>query len=404
MLQHEQAARRTRVERPESLDAFVAAMRRAADAHETVAVAGGGTASSYGLTEALPVDVEIDTRALTRVVSYAPGDLIIEVEAGITIAAINELVARDGLRLALDPPEAERATIGGAVACNAFGPRRARYGSLRDLVVGMSLVRADGTLVRGGGRVVKNVAGFDIPKLAIGSLGTLGAIATVTLRLHPLPAASAALFAACPDLETVVRLERALEAERLEPAATLATKLGRTERSAADWRYAVVFEGFPAGVEEQTTRAAALAERLGIRLERGEAADELRADGGVRNGTNVLLQISLPRTSLAELDAMLDGYPSAADEGTSRVAFPALGIAFVTIDVRRSESLVALLAKTRERAEALGGHLVVIDGDGLRGAFDAFGSPPAAAGLMRALRARFDPERRLNPHRAVGGL
>lgn len=379
-------------------------MRRAADAGETVSAIGGETASTYGLTRAATVDLELSTAHLDRVVGYAPGDLIIEVEAGMKVAAIDELVAKDGLRLALDPPEAARASIGGAVACNAFGPLRRRYGMLRDLVVGMSLVRADGILVRGGGRVVKNVAGFDIPKLAIGSLGTLGAIATVTLRLHPRPTASAALYAEIADLATIVRLEAALEADQLEPAATLASR--SPERPLEGWRYAVVFEGFAAGVEEQVARAIALAARLGIELRRSDAANEVRADHDARNRTNVLVQISLPRASLGELDALLAAYRHGESDPTCPIVFPAIGVAFVAIDLQRpdafEEALAPVLARTRERVETLGGHLVAVKAPA--GAFDAFGTPPAAAGLMRALRARFDPERRLNPNHSVGGI
>ena len=128
----------------------------------------------------------LGTERLERIVEHAPLDQIVIVEAGVRLASLQDALARSGQMLALDPPWAGRATIGGLVATNAFGPRRTRYGSIRDLIIGISIVRADGTEARGGGKVVKNVAGFDVPKLMVGSLGTLGLIATVNFRLHPL--------------------------------------------------------------------------------------------------------------------------------------------------------------------------------------------------------------------------
>src|SRR5262249_7892182 len=147
---------------------------------------GGGTDLGLGAPPAR-LDAVLATSGLDRVVEHAPSDQIVVVEAGRTLGQLQSVLAEHGQRLALDPAMPGKKTIGGIVAADAFGPRRARFGSVRDLIIGVSFVRADGAAARGGGKVVKNVAGFDLPKLFVGSLGTLGLITTATFRLHPLP-------------------------------------------------------------------------------------------------------------------------------------------------------------------------------------------------------------------------
>ncbi|HET9597430.1 MAG TPA: FAD-binding oxidoreductase, partial [Anaeromyxobacteraceae bacterium] len=179
---------------------------------------GGGTDLELGRAPE-GVDAVLRTSRLARVVEHVPADQIVVAEAGLTLAELQRHLAPHGQRLALDPPLAARATVGGAVAANAFGPRRCRFGASRDLVVGMTFVRADGTVAKGGGKVVKNVAGFDVPRLLVGSLGTLAFIGTVTFRLHPLPEAAATVAVAVPDAARLRALAAAVVAAQLEPVA-----------------------------------------------------------------------------------------------------------------------------------------------------------------------------------------
>src|SRR6266545_2589787 len=201
---------------PATLDDAAEAMRALAADRLAVTFMGGGTDLELGAPPAR-LDAVLRTTRLARVKEHAPSDQIVAVEAGMTIAA---------LQRALAPPEPERATVGGVVAANAFGPRRTRYGPVRDLVIGITIVRADGVVARGGGKVVKNVAGFDLPRLLCGSLGTLGLVAEVVLRLHPLPEASAtALFEGLSgvDVEETVPTLRGLA---VEPTAVAALSAG----------------------------------------------------------------------------------------------------------------------------------------------------------------------------------
>ncbi|GMV96972.1 MAG: hypothetical protein AMXMBFR83_13310 [Phycisphaerae bacterium] len=176
--------------------------------------AGAGTKRHWTSPPHGPA-VALDLRGLSRVVEYSPEDMTITVEAGITLGALQEHLARNGQRLTLDPPHPDRATIGGILAANDSGPIRFGFGTARDIVIGMSMIQPDGEIIRSGGKVVKNVAGYDLHKLYIGSFGTLGPIATVTFRLRPVPEARGLVVLAPAD---------AVEAEQMI-ATTLA---GRT--------------------------------------------------------------------------------------------------------------------------------------------------------------------------------
>lgn len=186
-------------------------------------------------------DVVLSTRLLNRVLEHEPGDLTTIVEAGMRLSDLQERLAQHGQRLSLDPPGDP--TIGACLAGDLSGPRRHRYGSMRDLVIGVTVVLADGTIASSGGRVVKNVAGYDLGKLFSGSRGRLGLIARVALRLHPLPAAEATVVAETDDPRG---LWGGLQQSQLVP-------------SAVDFlppsRIAVLFEGGESAVEEQARHA-----------------------------------------------------------------------------------------------------------------------------------------------------
>ncbi|HEV3303979.1 MAG TPA: FAD-binding oxidoreductase [Planctomycetaceae bacterium] len=160
---------------------------------------GGGTSLEYGPPLADRA-VKVVTRGLDRVVEFAARDMTITVEAGISIARLDEILRGEGLRLPIDIPQWERATLGGALAANASGPRRFGLGTFRDYVIGLTAVKADGQVFHSGGRVVKNVAGYDLCKLLVGSQGTLAIVTQVTLKLKPIPEASALVCAAFANL------------------------------------------------------------------------------------------------------------------------------------------------------------------------------------------------------------
>jgi glycolate oxidase FAD binding subunit len=364
---------------------------------QTLTFAGGGTERGLGYPLE-DVELTLDTKRLSRVVEYAPADMVVEAEAGITLAALQATLAANHQRFALDPPAPERATLGGLLATNAFGPRRTRFGSLRDLIVGVSLVRADGRRVRGGGKVVKNVAGFDLPKIAVGSLGTLGLIATATFRLHPLPAAARLLRVRVAGNGLLRAVVRELGARQLEPSAVAAYgELGASELF-------VLFEGFETGVAEQAERFVRLGEKFGLTCAHGSGPEELAArDGDVRLHGDVRLRIAMPPAALDALEGdVLAPLAAALDE--PRVAvYPTIGVAFVSAVAHDCARADAAISVARATAEARDGNLVVLAAPP-SSAVDVYGTLPAAFGLMRELKLRFDPERRLNRGRFVGRL
>src|SRR3954454_14472916 len=193
------------VERPASAADLADIVRRGGPACRSPAdgtavyPVGGGTMLDYGLPPARP-GVAVDLRSLDKVVDFPARDMTITVEAGITIARLDEITRAEGLHLPIDVPDPERATLGGAIACNVSGPRRYGYGTLRDYILGITTVNDRGELVSAGGRVVKNVAGYDLMKLHTGALGTLGVITQVTLKLRPVPEERALLVGSNSDV------------------------------------------------------------------------------------------------------------------------------------------------------------------------------------------------------------
>ncbi|HEX4423403.1 MAG TPA: FAD-binding oxidoreductase, partial [Kofleriaceae bacterium] len=217
---------------PASIEDAAEVMARAARDRLRLGFVGGGTALGLGAAPA-GLDAVVRTERMARILEHAPADMVVIAEAGCTLAALQAAVGAHGQRLALDPPWPERATVGGLVATGASGPLRARHGAVRDLIIGVTLIRADGELAHGGGKVVKNVAGFDLPKVACGSLGTLGLVAAAAFRLHPLPEAAVTVATRGLTAEAVVALVAASRRAQLEPASVIAVSTGGGS-SAAD--------------------------------------------------------------------------------------------------------------------------------------------------------------------------
>jgi glycolate oxidase FAD binding subunit len=366
---------------------------------QVVVFAGGGT-------EPWPVPppkgaAVLRTTGMAAIREHVPADQIVIAEAGLTLAALQRHLAPHRQRLSLDPPFPERATLGGIVAANGFGPRRTRTGAVRDLIIGATLVRADGTSARGGGKVVKNVAGFDLPRLLCGSQGMLGLVAEVAFRLHPLPEVSETVLVERVDAAGAWALHRSARLAQLEPAAVAALPDG--ERFRVGFR----FEGFGPGVRDQVER---LLERIswegrsGARLSAADEAalwarhDQLRTAGDVRARASFL-----PASMPAALEALRPLARSLG--GGAIVAYPSLGIAFVTGTLQDATGTVAALAGARRAVGGGNGSVVLAAAPApLREQAGIFGVAPPALAVMRRLRAAFDPEGRLAPGRLPEGV
>jgi glycolate oxidase FAD binding subunit len=398
-----------RVARPGSVEEASQVLRAAADDGLAVAFSGGGSKLGLG-NPPERVDLLVSTERMDQVLEHAAGDLVVRAQAGVRLADLQQLLAPAGQWLALDPPE-PRATLGGVVAANASGPRRLRYGTVRDLIIGITVVLADGTVARAGGKVVKNVAGYDLAKLFCGSLGTLGMVAEVIFRLHPVPAAAAVVTVALDAPERVGQATRRLLRSALEPSAI--------ELKLDEWgwpgRLTVVFEGIRPGVDAQ---AAAAAELLG---QVGEAA--VAGPGETDAALSQLGALPFEKAELAfkatcppaELPAVLGDLGGGQQRGGGPVsAHAGTGVLWLASDAREGDlqadnpfvpGLVRWIAEAREGLAARGGSLVVVKAPlHLKRQVDAWGPAGDALGLMRRVKERFDPERRMSPGRFVGGI
>jgi glycolate oxidase FAD binding subunit len=352
--------------------------------NQAIATIGAGTALGFG-NPATREDIMLRTRGLNRIVDYTPEDQVVVVEAGATLGELQAELGKRGQRLAIDPLGGDGATIGGMLATNAYGPAALRYGTLKDLIVGIELVRADGVIAHAGGKVVKNVAGFDVSKLIVGSLGTLAIITKATFRVHPLPESTQRL-AFNAKIDHVFPFVLALREAQLEPASIAVHLNGAADASAAEATIEVVFEGFGPGVEAQSAACENVATGVTLSVASGASVVE-----GPRQYT---LKATFPPTEFAGIAREIKG---------EALAYPSLGVMYFSCP---SASLgMTGVRELRDLLEALGGTLVVQDmPEEWRGKIDAWGTPPPAFKLMRALKNRFDPDHRLNPGRFVGGL
>lgn len=359
-------------------------------AQQACVFVGGGTQLGLGAPPRR-LDAVVRTERLARIVEYAPSDQVVTVEAGVTLGTLQAALAKERQRLSLDAPWPERATLGGILATNSFGPLRARYGAVRDLILGVTLVRSDGVLAKGGGKVVKNVAGFDLPKLACGSLGTLGLIAQATLRVHPLPERSEARLARGLGAEAVPGLVDAVRAAQLEPAALLATRA-----APGRWDVALRFEGFAAGLAQQLAR---LGELTAVEPCTDAPFEAHRA---AREGAGLRLKLAALPTQLPQVEAALAGLLPLLP-GAQLAWYPTLGLGFLSAPAPAA-SVAAALAAARSAMQALRGTLTLETApDAVRGQLEAWSAPPSLA-LQQAVKARFDPEGLLAPGRFVGGI
>src|SRR5215207_60737 len=397
------------VARPRSVEDAGQVLAAAAADGLAVAFAGGGSKLGLG-NPPERVDLEVQTHGLNQILEHAAGDLVVRAQAGVPLADLQAALAPAGQWLALDPPE-PRATVGGVVAADASGPRRLRYGTVRDLIIGITVVLADGTVARAGGKVVKNVAGYDLAKLFCGSLGTLGMIAEATFRLHPLPAAAAVVTLQVETPEQVGQAVRRLARSPLEPSAV--------ELVVDEWvwpgRLTTVFEGIRPGVEAQAAAAAELLGQVGEAAVAGPGqTDAALGQLGARpfEKAELALKAACPPADLSGVLAELvigrgrwDG--SVCAHAATGVLWMASGLREGDLrpDSPAAPSVAATITAMRKRLVARGGSLVVVKAPPeLKRAVDAWGPAGDAPGLMRRVKERFDPDRRLAPGRFVGGI
>jgi glycolate oxidase FAD binding subunit len=389
------------VHRPTSVDEAAAVLR---DSCGGVLFRGAGTKMSWAGRPNDP-DLVLETTGLDRLLEHNPADMTASVQAGMPLRALQDRLGEAGQWLALDPPtEPDGATVGGLLATGESGPRRLRYGALRDLVIGVTLVLPDGTVAHAGGHVIKNVAGYDLSKLMYGSLGTLGLIAEVVLRLHPLPEASATVVVPSSVQEATAR-SLALLAGPLEPAAV--DWVGDPRGGGPSGRLAVRFEGTAAGVAAQT---AALREQLdGAAPQALADADEAalwreNADGHrAESGQSTAFAGTLP-SRLTDVATALAGAADAAGVDVSLASHAALGLHTARFSGPAAQQAAAF-DQWRREIVAIGGTVALRERPAeVDAEIDPLGTAPSSVGLLRAIKARLDPDGRCAPGRLAPWL
>lgn len=370
---------------------------------------GSGSALDLGHPPAR-ADVVLDLRGMDRVIEDRPDDLTASVEAGLTAGALAARLAPRGQWLPVDPPGRSSRTLGGLVATAAHGPLRARYGTLRDFLLGVRFVQADGVVTWGGARVVKSVTGYDVPKLMVGSLGTLGVLCELTLRLHPMPEAQATrvlTFGSATAAGAFVArlLDSCLEPNRVEFLnGTVLGRLGLDARVPA--AIAVSIGSVEAAVRAESAAIEALA-----RAEGGQPAshreDFWDAYAVTITDAVLVLHVATLASRLADTVRSVERVAAevASGESVGITGCAALG----TLDVLVGGSALPVAARfverVREAVAEVGGHATLRRAPlAIRRAVDPWGPiEPGPMGLMKALRDEFDPARVLNPGRFVGG-
>jgi glycolate oxidase FAD binding subunit len=408
---------------PGSADEVARIVAVAATAGVPVIPWGGGTQMSRG-TPPRDGALVVGLRRLGRVVEHEPGDLTATAEAGITVEALQATLGRRRQWLPLDPPAPGESTLGGVLAANAAGPRRQGYGTARDLVIGIRVVAADGRLVRAGGKVVKNVAGYDLVKLYIGSHGTLGIIVDATLKLRPQPEAEGGCWARFPTLDAAARAAADLAGSELGPVALTLLDARAAEAFAGASRLPaetgpallIAFDGLARAVTWQADEAArrlrAAAARTVAMLDPAGTARALEAVREPRRllaSPGAIATAGVLPTEVGSYLAAADGTARAAGFEVAAVAHAGHGVVTLLLghaEAPRPASLTAaVLAEWRTAARARGGHLVVEWAPlGVREACPVWDPPGRGLDLMRGLKARLDPQGVLNPGRFVGGI
>lgn len=364
------------VERPRDVQELADVMSAADRRRRSVVPIGGGTALGLGYPPQ-SYDIAVDTTAMSGICSYEPADLTVTVRAGTRFADLQATLATNGQYLPLDV--APNSTVGGVLAANSSGLWRASQGTARDVTVGMRFVRASGEPVTTGGRVVKNVAGYDLSKLLIGSLGTIGVIAEASFKIYPLPAGRRVGIFPALELEPAFQLAHAL---RL-PGGWRSLMMMRTGRV---WQVAIELVGRSTDVISQQVESI-----TGYAAQWSEDDTALEDARRLLRAGPVRVRISVPKRSLADVLARTD-CPAV-------LCLPSAGVATC---VWRAAPASGDIRRLRSHAESNGGALVLMEApEQLKREVGVWGTERPEIALMRRIRAAFDPHRTLSPGRFV---
>ncbi len=358
---------------------------------------GGGTKLGWGNSPAR-ADVVLSTARMTEIIEHAWADLTVTVEAGCTIQRLQETLGQHGQRLALDPLWPEKATVGGVLSTNDSGALRLRFGALRDLIIGVTIALPDGTLASSGGKVVKNVAGYDLPKLVTGALGTLGVITRAVFRLHPLPLNSHSFSISTANAEETQKFVLAVQDSKLAHT-FLQSHFSDEKLPASD----ILFEGTAAGLAAQEAQLRNLAAPASVSEASNSswtAREELWTFSDP--ASTAIAKISILPTNIARTIKLVADSAN-AQQLRWRARIYATGLGWLRLEGKPG-ALCAALHALRGELQGQEGSFVTLHRPSKMPAFDAWGSAGDALPLMKAVKQQLDPKNTLNPGRFVGGI
>lgn len=409
-----------RVVFPKDVDALAETMRQAHAESLAVSPRGGGTKLALG-NPPRRLDLVVGTRNLTGVLERQPANLTVTVQGGTPLAALQAALAEHGQFLPLESPFPASATVGGMLAANASGPHRLAYGTARDWLIGVRVVHADGTVTKAGGKVVKNVTGYDMDKLYVGSLGTLGVIVEATFKVAPLPAVRRTVVARLASLEAACRAALAVDQAGIGPLAAVAlnaeaarrVQLAGPQATGEEALLAVELGGRPMGVARRE------ADLLRVLAEHGAAHREALS-GTSDRFWQAAVDLGWGEAAPAALAVRCGVSPSAITSivGAMRAlpfqialaVQPAVGVLRAVAwpdagDRTPDETVLDAVAAFRRTVAPLGGYAVVERCDpALKARLDVWGDAGPSLALMRRVKEQFDPSGVLNPGRFAGGI
>ncbi len=341
------------------------------------------------------VTLVVSTEKLDRLVEHAEGDLTVTTEVGISFAQLQAIVGKVGQFCAIDPQFRDRATLGGIIATADTGSLRHRYNSVRDMLLGITFVRYDGEIVKAGGRVVKNVAGYDLMKLLTGSYGTLGILAQATLRVYPIPANTQSILV-YGNSDSLAQAAQTLLSSALTPTSVDLLSNSLTEKSTVG--LLVRFQSIPESVNLQIQRLTEVATALGLSVLDADLWQTFQDRMDVSDQRNTIVcKIGVrPSSAVTVLDQLASILPAAkvvihAGSGIGQLSVP---------DARSTQILEA-----RSICAASGGYLSVLQGSiAFKQQLDVWGYSGNALNVMQRVKAQFDPQTLFSPHRFVGGI
>jgi len=391
---------------PGSEAELVETLRLANESGLAVIPRGGFTKLSWGNRPAR-ADIVLSTARLNQVIEHASSDLTVSVEAGCTVQSLQETLAQRGQRLAVDPLWPERATVGGILSSNDSGALRLRFGALRDLIIGVTIALPDGTLASSGGKVVKNVAGYDLPKLVTGAFGTLGIITRAVFRVHPLPRRTASFSIPTPDPAATRDLILAVQNSKLAHTA-LQSRFSDEAPPLSD----ILFEGTEAGLAAQALQLSTLCASSKVSVAQGAGA-EGSSTSVAWNARKDLWSFSEPaETAIAKVSALpadlacvVDLFRRVADSSGVRwkSLMYATGLGWLRLE-GPTDHLQSAFTSLRSDLERMGGSFVVFYRPPRLFAFDVWGRPGDSLALMKAIKYQLDPTNTLNPGRFLSGI